>query len=298
MAAPLKHSLRARRRPDFLVIGAYKSGTTSLFHELAAHPDIGVPAAKEVAHLVRPEVTHANGLARYEAYFHPLRHYPIVGEVAPQYTAAPRWTGVAARARDILGPDLKLIYIVRHPLDRIVSHLAHREAAAPELALGAQVPVGMFHEADISRYGMQIDPWLSAFPRANLLVVTFEAYRDDPASVRQALFTFLGAGDPPVKGPAVQANVTANRRRKPDWLKRFLRHHAYRAYLQPLLPVKIRQQAGQLISRQAYLKTGPAESMSETTRSVLHETLKPDIADFYTKLGRTGPLWADFPLKP
>jgi len=286
----------AERLPDFLVIGAYKSGTTSLFHELAAHPSIGIPEAKEVAQLVNPDVETAAGRKRYAAFFRSVADRAVVGEVAPQYTAAPRWTDAAERARDLLGPALKLVYMVRHPVERAASHVHHRRRPPDDDALRVPLPNGGFFEADVSCYGHQIAPWLEHFGRCRILVVPFERYRAAPGEVRRSILTFLDV-DPELGGPpGVHANAAAGRVPKPSWLRGMLRSRVYRAHVQPRLPRGLRAGVSRRILPAVTPSQPPPIDLPAATRAELHGALAPDIARFHRLMGLTAPLWPDFPL--
>lgn len=284
--------------PNFLVIGAYKAGTTSIFEDLARHPEIGVPAAKEVGHLAGPEVMTAEGRRRYASYFAPLKGQRRRGEVAPQYTAAPKWTGAAARARELLGEDLRLIYVVRHPLTRLYSHLVHR-GRTPEVLFGQGgcPPPGEVPEFDASRYGTQIEPWLAQFPPDRLLVVAFENYRDAPAEVRRRMFRFLGVADRSADAPPTHANATGMRRQKPFWLQRALNSDLYRARIKGYVPAELRRGAARILAKRPTAQSGEARrDLDPMISARVREALLPDIRMFYRQVGVTDPLWPDFPL--
>ena len=116
--------------PDFLVIGAQKCGTTTLYEDLRAHPAIRIPE-KESAWLLDHDVTTADGRAAYRAAFGPRPSGVLVGEVATDYAMLPAIDAVS-RAR-LVSDSLRIIYIVRNPIDRVISHHHHKlsEQQAP-----------------------------------------------------------------------------------------------------------------------------------------------------------------------
>ena len=106
--------------PDFLIVGAMKAGTTTLYHDLSEHPDIFLPVLKE------PEVlTTLERLDEMRAYyarlFRPARPGQLKGEASTAYTKRPNNEGVAEKARALCGDGLKIIYIRRDPVERIRS---------------------------------------------------------------------------------------------------------------------------------------------------------------------------------
>src|SRR5690606_18597197 len=113
------------RLPDFLIIGAQKAGTTTLFRDLETHPQIAFSYHKEPHSLCYDQVLTPRGQRRYSDYFVHIKPGQICGEASTGYTRFPQFQGVAERALRVLGPDLRLIYIVRNPVDRVVSHHHH-----------------------------------------------------------------------------------------------------------------------------------------------------------------------------
>ena len=92
-------------RPDFIVIGSMKSGTTSLYRWLSAHPDIGMSRDKETDYFVA-EKSFGRGPEWYAAQFAPGSK--IYGEASPNYSKVDDFRGVPARIRAAL-PDVRLI---------------------------------------------------------------------------------------------------------------------------------------------------------------------------------------------
>src|SRR5271163_1528943 len=104
-------------RPTFLIIGAMKSGTTSLHHYLKLHPEIQIPAMKELNYFSGPPGAYPyptgskriEHLADYDKLFDPI--FEVRGEVSPNYAVYPRRKGTPERIKDII-PNVKLIYAV------------------------------------------------------------------------------------------------------------------------------------------------------------------------------------------
>jgi hypothetical protein len=200
--------------PDFLVIGAMKSGTTTLFAHLAQHPDVRRPATKEIQYFSH---FYDRGTTWYRAHF-PLykelagRHRPwLTGEASTAYLSDPL---VPSRVVDLL-PKVRLIVVLRHPTDRAYSHYQHvrsngfesmtfREALDVEAARVAAVQRRrVVNDRDAARarpfaytgrslYAAQIAEWRTFFPRDRFLVLSAEELHSAPTVVMKQVFRFLG----------------------------------------------------------------------------------------------------------
>jgi Sulfotransferase domain len=201
---------RWRPLPDFLVIGAQKGGTTALYAYLRWHPGITGPSWKEVSFFDRH---WWRGEAWYRGQF-PLRpRGRLVGEASPSYLFHPL---AAERARALV-PEAKLIALLRDPVERAYSQYQHevalgREPLSFEDALAAE---GDRTRGEVERllddprafsrawwdhtyaarglYAEQLERWLAAFPREQLLVVATEELAERPAEVYASVLEFLGA---------------------------------------------------------------------------------------------------------
>jgi len=182
----------ARRLPDFLIIGAMKCGTTSLYRHLGKHPDIGLSKDKETDFFLS-ERNFAQG---FEWYAEQFRGCPasarVLGEASPNYSKCNEFPGVAERIARHL-PEARLIYMVRDPVERFISqYLHHANAGEIDLPPGKilQSPVGR-HYLDCSRYHQQVAEYLRFFPRERLLVVSFDELHRDPQVLLRRVFAFL-----------------------------------------------------------------------------------------------------------
>jgi hypothetical protein len=180
------------------VIGGLKCGTTSLHHYLNLHPEIAMSRPKELNFFVA-ELNWELGPEWYASHFD--RSAPVRGESSPHYTNLPRFGGVAERMRAVLGDGVRLIYVVRDPIDRILSHYVHNRGAGyeprpiedalanPECAYIAR-----------SRYAMQLEPYLAAFGARAVEIITREELHDERTRVMRSLFGRLGV-DPGFTSP-------------------------------------------------------------------------------------------------
>lgn len=180
--------------PTFLIIGAMKCGTTSLHYYLSLHPEIGMSAEKELAFFVT-EQNWERGERWYRRQFDPA--YRIRGEASPHYTCYPKYASVPERMHTLV-PEAKLIYLVRAPVERAVSHYCHavsHENEGRTLAEAVREPNSKYLER--SRYFAQIERYLPYYARDRVLVVDQADLRDRRRETLREVFAFVGA-DPDV----------------------------------------------------------------------------------------------------
>ena len=188
MANHLKHRL-----PGFLIIGAMKAGTTTISSIVGSLPGVFMPSVKEPHFLCNDAVLTPEGAAKYAMLFRraPLGH--IRGEASTGYTKLPDIGGVPHRARQVCGDELRLLYVVRHPVERAISHHYHlvRSGRAPVDANVAvrEIPALL----NYSRYWMQLQPWIEQFGNGRVLVTVFEDYLANPTNEVCRIAEFLGA---------------------------------------------------------------------------------------------------------
>ncbi len=184
---------------DFLVIGAQKSGTTTLYELLNAHPAIFIPGAKELEFFSDP-VRYGRGYKWYcSTYFAKAPAGSVKGEASTHYMMYPEAPGRIAETL----PDAKLIAILRNPAERAYSHyrmsvMRGRERRpfqeAVESAIEAPVRA-VSEDYDYLRfgeYGRILSDYLDRFPRGNLHVAFTEELDSDPSRVIRNMYSFLG----------------------------------------------------------------------------------------------------------
>ena len=177
--------------PNFLLIGAMKAGTTSLYHYLRSHPQVFMPSFKAPEFFAGKAHTK-RGIDWYRNQFAGAGAEAVaIGEASNVYTKFPHYPGVPERIAEQI-PDVKLLYIVRDPVERIRSHYQTRVAEGAEKAsFGSAVLENPIY-LDYSRYWLQIEQYLACFSDEQLLVTTAEQLRHDRASLLRRVYTFLG----------------------------------------------------------------------------------------------------------
>ena len=177
--------------PNLIVIGAAKCGTTSLHGYLDEHPQISMSREKEL-HFFVERKNWGRGLAWYESQFD--GDAPVRGESSPGYSAFPLYRGVPERMAATI-PDARLVYLVRDPVERIVSHYSHRTVNWPEMR-GLEEALADPHLREWlvtpSRYWLQLEQYLAHFAAERILVVDADALRESRAEALARIFSFLG----------------------------------------------------------------------------------------------------------
>jgi hypothetical protein len=175
--------------PNLVVVGGLKCGTTSLHHYLNLHPEVEMSRPKELNFFVA-ELNWPLGPDWYASHF--SGRAPVRGESSPHYTNRPRFEGVAERMRSVVA-DARLVYMVRDPIDRMLSHYLHNVGGGYDdrtLADAFADPESAY--VTRSRYFFQLEPYLEEFgPERIEIVGREELKRDRPATMRR-VFAFLG----------------------------------------------------------------------------------------------------------
>jgi hypothetical protein len=180
-------------KPNFLIIGAARSGTTSLFQYLEPHPDVFMSQVKEL-NFFSNEKYWNKGFGWYESHFGAAhKHAKAIGEASTSYTKAPFTSDVVKRIHDY-NTDMKLIYVVRDPIERYISHYMKRVQTGIEKRSFSQTLDDLDNEACAwqGRYHYQIQKYLELFPRNQLLVISMASMKTTPEAVMNELYDFLG----------------------------------------------------------------------------------------------------------
>lgn len=192
--------------PNFLIIGAPKCGTTTLYATLSQHPDVFMTTPKEPNYLVGDEprpFRQVTDRAGYERLFAPGADRPARGEGSTAYLLSANAPGAAAE----LVPDARLLVLLRDPVARAYSAWAHlrqrdREPIADFLAAveaesrraeHGDAPV-LSRYVEAGRYAAQLERWLGHFPREQLLVQLTDDLQRDPLAAMQNCFEHIGVG--------------------------------------------------------------------------------------------------------
>jgi hypothetical protein len=180
--------------PNLIVIGAAKCGTSSLHSYLSEHPQIFMSTPKELRFFIKDDWSE-----RLDWYMEHFRADATVrGESSPKYTHYPLRPHVPERIWSV-APEARFIYLVRDPIERIVSHWVHRYAQG-ERGRSLDDYVARCREPDNelicpSRYHTQVERYLSVFPRERLLVIDQHDLKQHRARTLREVFRFVGVDE-------------------------------------------------------------------------------------------------------
>lgn len=300
------------RKPDFLIVGAPRCATTTMWLHLREHPQLFVPVCKEVHFFGsdlarRPSPYLVTDEAEYRALFAPAGPEQLAGECSVLYLSSRR----AAREIHDYNPQLKPIIMLRNPVEVLHSYHAHlcwaahediqdfAEAldAEPDRKRGrripkpARIPNELFYR-DIVRFTPQVRRYLERFGRQRVLVIIYDDLKADPAAVYERTLKFLGV-DPTYRptirrvnpGKTPRSRTLARVIQDPPWPLRPLAE----ALPKPLL-FQLQTRLDRKNSRRAQrAPMGPA------LREKLCREFRPDVERLSRLLDRDLTHWTRFP---
>lgn len=249
-----------------VIIGGMKCGTTSLFDYLARHPEVCGSAIKETNFFSGDDFQESD-LSNYQKLWPDwcAEKHAIAVEASPNYTKIPSRPNVAHRFAQFQA-DWRFVYLLRHPLERIESHLTHGQAREWN-----DSEVNDHHIA-CSMYARQLDAYVAAFGRESVLIVQSSRLRQNRTETLGRITEFLGLSAPVTQGSAsgTRNEWTAHRKDHPlvSWARQ---QNSLRA-VRKLVPVGarrwIRRGVGTPVSR---MKLDP-----ESQDRILNQ-LRPDL---------------------
>jgi hypothetical protein len=189
------------RGPNLFVVGAMKAGTSSLHAALKEHPQVFMSVPKEPAYFIEPckrprdlygnSDTEDEALATYLNLFAAAGDHAYVGEASTHYTKLPTLDGVVDRIH-AFNPDARIIYLVRDPVERTISHYwwncrFHAEVRSPLDAI-----LGNPEYLAFSHYAMQMRAYRRLFSAEQIWLMTFEELCEAPGEQMSKLYEWLG----------------------------------------------------------------------------------------------------------
>jgi hypothetical protein len=285
MAQPRLSECRA---PNALIIGAMKSSTTTLFNTLSFHPKIFVPKIKEPNFFASTELQGIKDWASYLKLFENAKtSQRVLLEASTEYTRWPHSPNAAEKIRRILGHP-KLIYVMRDPVERTISHYFHsyfRGFYKENTTLADAIrndPVLI----DTSRYHSQLCLYDNEFGRGAVLLLTADQLQDDFFDALLKVTDFLEIE------PFDNSNVTNSIKNARDDLKssgrvsKILRNHPLLKILTMRLPVQLKAVIKSIIPDMA-----PPPEPTQKDREQILEKLEPDLRLLYARVGALIDKW-------
>lgn len=274
--------------PNLIIIGASKCGSSALHQYLDLHPSVKMSDPKELSFFCE-DYNWECGIEWYKSHF--PREYKVMGESSPAYTYASDWREVPSRIHDLIS-DVRLIYIVRDPLERTLSHYRNkyrkREEFRPlEVAL-TRPSLAESPYVDESKYYQKLSHYLQYFSQSHIQVVVLEHLSNNPFLTMQQVFKFIGVSDG-FSHPAfdIPVNRSAPKKRVTDlgFALRQLRHNT--ALMEMPLPKVVKVLFERLLKRSV-----ESSKLDNTLRRKLIDTLKPDTDKFRYLTGMGLDCWS------
>jgi hypothetical protein len=199
--------------PDFVIIGAMKCGTTTLHAQLAAQPQFFMSEPKE-PNFFSDDAIYAKGEDWYRGLFKDAPEGAIKGESSTHYAKLPTYPKTIDRLAAVI-PDAKFVFVMRDPIDRLVSHYIH-EWTQGVITCGIDDAIEKHPElVAYSRYAYQLEPWIARFGRERILTIVFEEMTANPDAELKRIAAYLGAkGEVAWRADLEARNVSAERIRK------------------------------------------------------------------------------------
>lgn len=293
--------------PNFLVVGAAKSGTSSIDRYLAQHPDVYMPTKKEAHYFSKasfPDRFAGPGddgmntetiasLERYESLFDDALGQKAIGESSAFYLYYPE---TAQRIAD-LNPAMKIVMVLRNPVERAFSAYMYllrdeRETLSFEAGLAAEEhrrrqnfePMWLYRELGL--YAQQVHRYLDVFAPDQVKVILYDEFARDNGAVMADLFSFLGVRtDFPI-----DTSIRYNESGKPKSRALFnfvAKPNLLKEMVKPFVPPAVRERLGNRAKSMMLERV----DMDPSIRADLKAYYTQDIRSLQTLLGRDLHRW-------
>lgn len=281
-------------RPNFVIIGAQKCGTTSLWAYLREHPEVFMSERKELDFFCRAD--WRDHLDWYEEQFATATE-PAIGEASPHYSMAPAIPGVAAAVAETI-PNAKLIYLVRDPLKRAVSSYVHAVAHGVE---SRPLNEAFAHLDDptnryvcASRYGSQLREYLQFFPKERVFVEDCAALLTERLRTLAAIFAFLGV-DPSFTSERFEVLLNTRERMMGKTKLGFRLRETATANWIRRLPEPVSTQVANALRRVFWRPIDRYPALDPEVARRFIDTIRPDVEDLRDLTGKAFDSWTTAP---
>jgi len=234
----------ADKKPNFIVIGAMKAATTSLYTYLKQHPQIFMTKVKELMFfsnfqqennykILGKKRKQLNTLEAYLAMFNDVENEKAVGEASPSYI----YNQKAPKLIKEHLPNAKIIAILRQPTDRAYSNYLHAKRADRENATSFQEAIELenerikenwsplYHYIEKGYYSVQLKRYYQLFPKENIRVYVFEDIVKNTKETLKDIFKFLGVDEDVEIDTSKKANVSGEPSGLMGWILKKMRYY-------------------------------------------------------------------------
>jgi Sulfotransferase domain len=234
-------------KPNFFIVGSMKSGTSTIHSVISSHPEVFMSEPKEPSFFVDnedlkrlwPEMAKNKcsfDNASYLELFQDAGSAKIVGESSSNYTKTPHAPGVAKRISEF-NPDAKILFVLRNPVGRTISHYWHAVKREGETRSILEAIKSDSIYLDVSNYVLQIKEYSKYFDKKNIFVITLEEFSKSPSSTIKSLFYWLE-----IDGDFVPDNLRQRNHETPKKVRRqrklgYFNRINYRPFYQQVRPI-------------------------------------------------------------
>jgi hypothetical protein len=267
-------------KPDFIIIGAMKCATSTLHDQLARVDGVSMSQPKE-PNFFSDEINWARGVSWYGSLFDSMPAEDLKGESSTHYTKLPTYPLCVSRMLECV-PDVKLIYVMRHPIDRIVSQYIH-EWSQRVIEDGCTLDEAIDRYpflVEYSRYAMQLMPFMDKWGADRILPVFFERLMSAPQAEFERVGRFLGISSNVCWDHGDAKNTSSQRQRRGPFVNAILGNRALQVARRSLMPESLRAK----IRSRWTMKERPEFSAASLER--LSAMLDPDMDQIGQWIGR------------
>ena len=215
-----------QQKPNFIIIGAMKAATTSLYTYLKQHPDLFMTTIKEPMFFnnfnnIKSKVIGKNKkkittLEQYYALFNSVKNEKAIGEASPSYISNENCPSLIQQHI----PEVKIIAVLRHPVARAYSNFLHARRADREPIEDFETAFNkeaerkaenwspLYHYKGKGYYAKQLERYFTLFPKENIKVLLFEDLAKNPIKTTQEVFKFLNIDNSFIPDTSKKANVS------------------------------------------------------------------------------------------
>lgn len=281
--------------PTFIIAGAHKSGTTSLWEYLKVHPQICMAKIKETNFFTAqgPAARYDKGLEWYQSLYLPCKNAKAIGEVSPNYM----FSEDSPRLMHAIVPKVKLLFILRDPVKRVYSHYWYQHQEGIPLPgfeqMVAERHPQLEHYLYVSAYHLHLERFLEYFPRERVTVLLNSDLRLTPNPFMQHVYQVIGV-EPDVAPPNLDEQYNTARRARFYGLQRIIEASGLK-----IMRLDLPDWLFDLLKegRKALWRLNSSAiqypPMSPEIRRELIDELSPAIAYVETYLGREIPAWRE-----
>lgn len=278
--------------PNLIVLGAMKSGTTSLHDYLNCHPDINMSSPKEIDYFVE-EKNYNKGLDWYKKHFN--SEFKINGESSQNYSKRHYFKGVSEKIKNTI-EECKFIYIVRDPLKRIESHYRENQFdTGVKINLNTIIENNIEHNIVLtSKYYFQLETYLKHYPKENFHVLTLESLNQNFDIEMSKIFKFLEVDDITLEKNIEIKNKSDNKKAVSSF-GRLLRNKNFRLFHKLFLPQKLKNRIKKTEAFEKTIKSDlKFETLSPVNKELVYKYLIDDINLLKKEFNLDTSKWIDF----